>query len=147
MIEELNATNTWIVDDDSIYVYGLKKLIGIKGINTRLSHFINGQEAMNALGQTNEDYLLPDIILLDINMPVMDGWEFINEFAKLKPQMGKNITVYIMSPSLDLNDIHRAENIPEITDYIFKPVKANHLTEIFDQTIQQANENIIKYGT
>ncbi|SEO71540.1 Response regulator receiver domain-containing protein [Mucilaginibacter gossypiicola] len=147
MIAERDPVNTWIVDDDSIYVYGLKKLIGIKGINTRLSHFINGQEALNALNNANDDHVLPDIILLDINMPIMDGWEFMNEFAKLKPQMGKNITVYIMSPSLDLNDIHRAKNISEITDYIFKPVKPNHLTEIFDQTIRQANENIMKYGT
>lgn len=147
MIEELNATNTWIVDDDSIYVYGLKKLIGIKGINTRISHFINGQEAINALKKTNEATLLPDIILLDINMPVMDGWEFIKEFAKIKPQMGKNITVYIMSPSLDLNDIHRAENIPEITDYIFKPIKMSHLIEIFTQTAGLSNERQKKYGT
>ncbi|WP_413669255.1 two-component system response regulator [Mucilaginibacter sp. Mucisp86] len=147
MIAERNPVNTWIVDDDSIYVYGLKKLIGIKELNTRLSHFINGEEAIVALEKANEDHNLPDVILLDINMPVMDGWEFMNEFAKIKPRLGKNIAVYIVSSSVDLNDIHRGKNISEITDYIFKPVKTNHLTEIFDQTIRQANENIMKYGT
>lgn len=147
MIEERKTTNTWIVDDDSIYVYGLKKLIGIRGINTRLSHFINGQEGINALKKANEDHQLPDLILLDINMPVMDGWEFMNEFAKLKPQLGKNITVYIITPFLDLNDIHRAKSIPEIADCIFKPVKISQLTEIFSQTLHPENERLTQYGT
>ncbi|MFC0517532.1 response regulator [Mucilaginibacter angelicae] len=147
MIAERNPANTWIVDDDSIYVYGLKKLIGKKELNTRLSHFLNGQEAINALKKTKEDHQLPDVILLDINMPVMDGWDFLNEFAKLKPQTGKNITVYIISSSIDLNDMHRAKNISEVSDYIFKPIKASHLTEIFAQTKWSANEGIKKYGT
>lgn len=145
-MEERKPTNTWIVDDDSIYVYGLKKLIGIKGINTHLSHFINGQEGINALKKANQDQQLPDVILLDINMPVMDGWEFMNEFAKLKPQLGKNITIYIMSPFLDLNDIHRAKSIAEITDYIFKPVKISQLKEIFDGNQQDYNQQQFKYG-
>jgi CheY-like chemotaxis protein len=146
MIAKQNPANTWIVDDDSIYVYGLKKLIGITRVDTLLSHFINGLEAVNALKSIKEDHLLPDIILLDINMPVMDGWEFMNEFAKLKPQMRKNITVYIMSSSLDLNDLLRAKNISEITDYIFKPVRVNHLKEIFDKLPQSYDQQILKYG-
>lgn len=146
MTAERNPANTWIVDDDSIYVYGLKKLIGIKELNTRLSHFINGQEAIYALKKAKEDHQLPDVILLDINMPVMDGWEFMNEFAKLKPQTGKNITVYIMSSSIDLNDIHRAKNISEVSDYLFKPVSTNQLKEIFVSVLQNSNQPVFKYG-
>jgi CheY-like chemotaxis protein len=146
MVEEINTTNTWIVDDDSIYLSGIKKLIYTTAVNTRLSHFINGQQAIDALKKIREGYLLPDLILLDINMPVMDGWEFMNEFAKIKSQMGKNITVYIMSSSLDLNDLLRAKNISEITDYIFKPVKASQLREIFDRLPRSYNQQIFKYG-
>ncbi|MDB5149909.1 MAG: response regulator [Mucilaginibacter sp.] len=146
MTAERNPANIWIVDDDSIYVYGLKKLIGIKELNTRLSHFINGQEAINALKKAKEDHQLPDVILLDINMPVMDGWEFMNEFANLKPQTGKNITVYIMSSSIDLNDIHRAKNISEVSDYLFKPVRTSQLIKIFDSMPQNSNQQVFKYG-
>ncbi|UOE47668.1 response regulator [Mucilaginibacter sp. SMC90] len=146
MIADLNAANTWIVDDDSIYVYGLKKLIGIKGLNTRLSHFVNGEEAINALKKANEDHDLPDLILLDINMPVMDGWEFMNEFAKIKPRLGKRIAIYIVSSSVDLNDIHRAKSISEVSDYLFKPVRTSHLIKVFDTTPESSSEQLFKYG-
>jgi CheY-like chemotaxis protein len=136
MIAKQNPANTWIVDDDSIYVYGLTKLIGIKELNTRLSHFANGEEAVFALKQANEDQNLPDVILLDINMPVMDGWEFMQEFAKIKPQSGKKIAVYMVSSSVDLNDIHRAKSISEVSDYLFKPVRINQLKEVVDGVIQ-----------
>ncbi|WPU97663.1 response regulator [Mucilaginibacter sp. cycad4] len=133
MITERSPAKTWIVDDDSIYVYGLKKLISIKELNTQLSHFVNGEEAICALKKANEDHNnLPDVILLDINMPVMDGWEFMLEFAKIKPQTGKKIAVYIVSSSVDLNDIYRAKNISEVSDYLFKPIRTNQLKEVFD---------------
>ena len=136
MIAERSPANTWIVDDDSIYVYGLKKLISIKELNTQLSHFVNGEEAICALKKANEDHNLPDVILLDINMPVMDGWEFMHEFAKIKPRTGKKIAVYMVSSSVDLNDIHRAKNISEVSDYLFKPVRINQLKEVFDNVPQ-----------
>jgi CheY-like chemotaxis protein len=146
MIEEQNPANTWIVDDDSIYVYGLTKLIGIKELNTRLSHFANGEEAIFALKQANKDQNLPDVILLDINMPVMDGWEFLKEFAKIKPQSGKKIAVYMVSSSVDLNDIHRAKSISEVSDYLFKPVRINQLKEVVDGVIQNRSQQAFKYG-
>ena len=147
MIEEANPVSAWIVDDDPIYVYGIKKLMDIKGTNARVSHFPNGLEAINQLKNLSEHHQTPDMILLDINMPTMDGWEFMDEFAQIRPQLGKNITIYMVSSSVDLNDIYRAKNIPEISDYIFKPVKATHLAQIFTLAQQEVNERIKKSGT
>ncbi|AYL94011.1 response regulator [Mucilaginibacter celer] len=147
MIEEENPVSTWIVDDDPIYVYGIRKLMSIRGANAQVSHFPNGLEAINQLKNLSESHQTPDMILLDINMPTMDGWEFMNEFAEIKPRLGKEITIYLVSSSVDLNDINRAKSIPGITDYIFKPVKGTHLTEIFASAQQKVNERIKKYGT
>ena len=63
-------------------------------------------------------------------MPVMDGWEFMKEFEEIKSQLGKKISVYILSASIDAHDIDRARNINSISDYIFKPVDVQQLHEI-----------------
>lgn len=74
---------------------------------------------------------LPDVIFLDVRMPVMDGWEFMKEFAEIKSQLGKKISIYMISSSIDASDIDRAKKIPDVIDYIFKPVDVNRLEEIF----------------
>ncbi|MBK0380627.1 response regulator [Mucilaginibacter segetis] len=120
-----------VIDDDHIFTYGLKKLLEIKGFYTKTIDFGNGKDAIDYL--TNPDYVnnLPDIILCDINMPVMDGWEFIQNFEEIKSQTGKKIALYVISSSADAVDIERAKNNPHITDYLLKPLDENYLTEIF----------------
>ncbi|WP_347526554.1 response regulator [Mucilaginibacter sp. CAU 1740] len=146
MTAEKNPVNTWIVDDDDIYVYGLKKLADIKGVNTTMSHFINGQEAINELKNTNDHTQLPDVILLDINMPVMDGWEFMNDFAEIKSRLGKIITIYFVSSSISLDDIYRAKSFSEVTDYIFKPVTSRQLNQIYNNSPSPTDGKIYRYG-
>jgi CheY-like chemotaxis protein len=75
---------------------------------------------------------LPDIIFLDINMPVMDGWHFLEEYIKLKPRIGKVITIYMISTSVDPEDIERAKKIREVSDYIVKPVMPGMLKGIIE---------------
>ncbi len=64
-----------IIDDDEIYIFLIKKSLSAMGINNEVISFINGSDALEALIQlkTNNEEL-PGIILLDINMPIMDGW-------------------------------------------------------------------------
>jgi CheY-like chemotaxis protein len=73
---------------------------------------------------------LPEIILLDLNMPVMDGWEFLEEFTLLKPRLEKKITIYVVSSSIAPSDIQRAEAINEVTDYIVKPITTEKLLDM-----------------
>ena len=76
---------------------------------------------------------LPDIILLDINMPVMDGWQFMELFALLNPTLSKKIDVYMVSSSINKADIKRAKAITDISDFIVKPLDARSLGNIFKQ--------------
>ena len=142
MMRVENPVNAWIVDDDNVYIYGFKKLISLKSLNANISSFRNGSEAIIHLKNLEHTPILPDVIFLDINMPHMDGWEFIQQFAEIKSRLGKSITVYMISSSIDLNDIYRAKNIPEIADYLFKPVTEEQLNEIFT-TVQS---RILKHG-
>lgn len=121
-----------IIDDDDIYVFGIKKLIEMHKYCENILVFKNGEEAIKYLTpivtQTNE---LPDIILLDINMPVMDGWSFMEEFVKLKPQINKQITIYMVSSSIHDEDVNKAKLFTEISDYIVKPIKSADLKRMF----------------
>ena len=79
----------------------------------------------------------PDVIFLDIDMPVMDGFQFMEEFIKIKPRIGKSITIYMVSSSIDPVDIERANNISAISDYIIKPIGLVRLKEIMENLLDE----------
>lgn len=123
-----------IVDDDSIYVFGLKKLIEMHDFCDNILVFKNGQEAIKYLTPViTSSESLPDVILLDINMPVMDGWDFLEEFIKLKPMMSKEVTIYMISSSIHSEDIERAKSYSEVSGYVIKPVKLEDIKMVFAQ--------------
>jgi CheY-like chemotaxis protein len=120
-----------LVDDDEIYVYGIKKLIKLKQLCPNLIEFRNGKEAIDFLTNPQNAELLPDVIFLDINMPVMDGWDFMENYTQIKPHLSKKIIVYMVSSSINEDDIKRAKSISDITDYVVKPVTYDKLLELF----------------
>lgn len=127
-----------IIDDDKIYVNLVKKIIEIKKLSENLLIYKNGKEALDYFKKTmssvtHED-LLPDIIFLDLNMPVMDGWEFLNEFLKIKNNLNKKITLYVVSSSIDPRDLERVKAFNMVTDYLIKPIELKKFEKIFDKT-------------
>ena len=120
-----------LVDDDEIIVYLTKRIIketNLVGLN---NVFRNGRDAINYLREnaTNID-LIPDIILLDLSMPVMDGWQFLEEYTKIEPKIDKIITIYIITSSISSEDINRAKKINVVSDYIIKPITRENFIEI-----------------
>lgn len=121
-----------VIDDDQIYLFGVSRLIEIHRLCDALLIYKNGQEALEAFKTMLLHHeALPDVIMLDLNMPVMDGWEFLEEFVKIKPRAEKQITIYIVSSSINPKEIERARNITDVSDYVVKPVTADKLKEIF----------------
>jgi CheY-like chemotaxis protein len=96
--------------------------------------FSDGEEALDFM-LDNLHKELPDVIFLDIDMPIMDGFEFMEEYVKIKPKLGKKITIYMVSSSVDPVDIDRAKKISEITDYIVKPITQDQLTYIIGELV------------
>ncbi len=120
-----------LVDDDDIFVYLTKKTIEQTRLVDLIKVFGDGQDAINFLienaGNPEE---LPEIILLDISMPIMDGWQFLEEFSTLYPRIGKKISIYICTSSISPDDIARAKSISEVSDYIIKPITKEKLLEV-----------------
>ena len=126
------ADLTCIIDDDPIFVYGTKRMMQLANICTKFLVFSNGQEALDYLRPimlSGEN--IPEIILLDLNMPVMDGWQFLEEFTEIKAK--RPVTIYVVSSSIDPVDLTRAKNYSEITDYIIKPISQDRLRELFEE--------------
>lgn len=125
-----------IIDDDKIYVNLVKKIIEIKKLSKNLLIFKNGMEALDhfkLILENATEEKLPDIIFLDINMPIMDGWEFLNEFIKIKNNFEKKITLYVVSSSIDPRDLERAKSFNLVTDYLIKPIELKKFEKIFDR--------------
>ena len=119
-----------IIDDDPIFVFGTKKIMKLANFCNSFLVFHNGEEALNHLKpiiESNNDSL-PDVILLDLNMPVMDGWEFLDEFIKIPCE--KEITIYIVTSSIDPIDMDRAKDYDNISNYLIKPITSQKLQEI-----------------
>ncbi|MEO7214764.1 response regulator [Mucilaginibacter sp.] len=123
-----------VVDDDEIYTYTVTRIIARSEIAEKTIFFHNGRVALDffvANAQKQDE--LPDLILLDINMPVLDGWQFLDEYVKLVPTMGKKITVFIVSSSIDEEDYARARAFDVVTRFIVKPLTVDHLHDILAQ--------------
>lgn len=113
----------YIIDDDSLFKFLTKRGIQETQLVDNIEVFSNGLEAINFLNnakKTPEE--LPDIILLDIDMPVMDGWGFLEEYGKLFPELNRNIITYIVSSSNDPADIKRSKGFVLVKDFIIKPI-------------------------
>lgn len=122
----------WTIDDDIIYQTIIRKLIQKSEMYAPNLPFYNGDEAITAIKNvlnTDADSL-PDIILLDINMPILDGWGFIEEFQKIESSINKKISIYIVSSSIASDDIKKADAFTEITKYLSKPLSVATLINI-----------------
>jgi CheY-like chemotaxis protein len=124
----------WIVDDDNIYQIIVRKIIGKMELFSSFSSYKNGKDAIDALkkaAENNEN--IPDIILLDINMPVMDGWEFMDEIVSYKSKLNQKISIYIVSSSIAVQDKDKAKTYAEILGFLSKPITMDALYEIVSE--------------
>lgn len=129
------AITICLVDDDDIYQFVMKKIINSLRLEIikKILSFGDGEKAIEYLSTNiSNSAELPNIILLDINMPIMDGWQFMDEYVRLKPRIGKKITIYMVSSSTDTQDIEHAKRISEISDYLIKPVTPEQLSEMIN---------------
>ncbi|MFT4683864.1 MAG: CheY-like chemotaxis protein [Glaciecola sp.] len=122
-----------IIDDDQIYQFTLTRIINDNKQAERIITFSDGEKAVQYLNDnkdTNEN--IPDIIFLDANMPIMDGWQFIEEYASIKTEIEKKVVIIMWSSLVNPIHIERASKISEISEYIIKPMKLDEVKRFFD---------------
>jgi len=125
--------NIFVIDDDSIALFGTRKMLSKIIQKSTVFEFRNGQVAIEDIKErilTGKP--LPEVIFLDINMPILDGWGFLEEFIKLKIE--QRILINIVTSSIDPND--RAQWLSfkakthHFIDFINKPIYKIELKDL-----------------
>lgn len=123
-----------IIDDDPIFVYGTKVLLNYNSsFCSNIIVYENGEEALDDLRfmlKTKKE--MPEVIFLDLNMPFINGWEFLDELKKM--DLKNKIGVYIVSSSLDKMDEEKSRTYDMVIDFISKPLTANKLQQLLVAT-------------
>jgi len=125
----------FVIDDDAMYRYIAESAIKSAGLPLQISVFPNGREAIDALERNiDSEENLPDLILLDLMMPIMDGWAFLNYYEQLKPRLGKQIVIYIVTTSNNTVDLDRAKQISDVTGYVIKPMTHQKFVDLVEKS-------------
>lgn len=122
-----------IIDDDPITVFGIKKMLNSIEASENIITYANGKEAIDGIKlliQNGSD--IPEVIFLDINMPIMDGWQFLEEFIAIP--MEERIRINIVTSSIDPADKqsweHYKTQTHHLLDYKNKPIRRSDIIEI-----------------
>lgn len=120
-----------LVDDDDVTNFLSREMLRIYMSSPQIDTAVNGQDAIEYLKSRASDAdSLPDIILLDINMPVMDGWDFLAEFDRIKQPGFEKINIIMFTSSVYYEDIDRAKTYASVKSIYSKPLDEEKIKEI-----------------
>ncbi len=127
-----------LIDDEESNNFLNKMIIEQVGIDAHIQETYNGLEALEFLTCTGKfsskkEFPQPGIILLDINMPLMNGWEFLEEYKKLPAEQKGKIIMAMLTLSLNQDDMARAEANKDLIKYISKPLSLEKLEAILNR--------------
>ena len=123
-----NKLNFIVVDDSKLDCFIAEKIIRNTGKCESIKSFLQAKEALDYIGTAPVDEHSHTIILVDIQMPVMNGFEFVEAFEKLPKNIVGNYTIYIISSSINENDLSKVHNYTSVKQFLNKPLTSNNLS-------------------
>ena len=125
------------VDDDPITLMLCKKVISKAEFSNEIDTALNGEKALHYLEsiiedkEKDENTIFPELIFLDLNMPVMNGWEFLDVFSTDKySKVFLDTKVIVLSSTIDPKDIEKSKSYPMVIDFLSKPITLEILKSI-----------------
>jgi len=123
-----------IIDDDPMHVFITKKYVELSGFVERILVCRDGKDAYDTLTcLLTNDSKLPEVIFLDLNMPIWDGWHFLDEFTKIS--IDQKITIYLLTSSNNEEDLLRAKKYSLSSNYLVKPIQQHQIKNILEELI------------
>ncbi len=123
-------TDVLLVEDDPITIMVCDRIIKMTSFAEKVKSCENGKIGIEYLSGLNEEGPAPNIIFLDINMPVMNGWDFLEEFEKIRPRFKSLPRIYLLSSTVDPEDYKKAKKFSLVQDFISKPLSKEALQKI-----------------
>ena len=119
------------VDDDPITLMLYKMVIAKATLAETVIVAKNGQEALEYYENSENENSYHELIFLDLNMPIMGGWEFLDNFTEKRfYPINENTKIIVLSSTIDPRDIEKVKNYPMILDFISKPVTKEMLEKL-----------------
>jgi len=116
-----------LVDDDEGTNFLHKLILKEADIAENILVALNGEQALEIINNVDNKYPQPELIFLDINMPKMNGWEFLDEYQKYDESRKNEHIIVMLTVSLNPDDKKKAGSIPEITGFMSKPLNMEML--------------------
>jgi len=117
-----------VIDDDVIYQKIIRKLIARANIFQKTYFYVSARDAQNDL--MNAELDLPSVILLDINMPIMDGWQFLDYLENTYPYLYDETKIFIVTSSIAYSDKEKIKEYPKVSGFLSKPMTVDKLKNI-----------------
>lgn len=130
-------TTVFIIDDNPIDCFIAEKLIKLAHKQSRVATFQNPLQALEqlqSLAQTTPTHF-PQVILLDINMPIMDGWAFLEQYQTLSDELVGQCSLFMLSSSSNSHDVDKAKTYAFVKAYLSKPFSMDMVTHAFDKAL------------
>ena len=123
-----------IVDDDYTNNFLCTKIIQLVLNEVKIHTFLTPEEGLQFFESSQQiTEISSGVLFLDINMPTMSGWEFLEHFEKLDENVKHKIKVFILSSSVDSRDKRKAFTYGSVSDYIIKPLTKNKIQAIYTE--------------
>jgi CheY-like chemotaxis protein len=120
---------TYLIDDDIISLYLAEQVLELEDFTTDMKLFSTAEAALTAIVE-HLPTQVPRVIFLDLNMPLMDGWDFLHALEPYAPVLQHRCRIYILTSSLALADTARAKDYPLVAGMLNKPLNANEVQAI-----------------
>lgn len=140
MSKKLNCV--LLIDDDEPTNYFNRMIVEESGCAEQIKTIQSGQEALEYLTSVSNDSttLPPDLIFLDINMPAMNGWEFLEKYKQLSQEQKGKVMVVMLTTSLFPEDQQKAKEMPEVSGFENKPLTREKLERILKKYFDLENQ-------
>ena len=133
MESHLDNKGIMLIDDDAVTNMINTKIIKMNS-SFDVHEYANAELALEQLKQWCQSYpeKLPFIIFLDINMPIMDGWEFLEKFQELPNIAHEKSKIFVLTSSIDVEDIEKAKAYRVVGDFVSKPLTSEKLKTLIE---------------